>query len=104
MSVLRIPLRVSAALRLKLGAIPVIDTAFATLVTKRADGFLISPDALFVTCREQLLALAARHALPAMYHRREFVEAGGLMSYGSNLADQFRQTGVCASRILKGAL
>ncbi len=69
---------------------------------KRADAFLISSDVLFVTRRVQLLTLAARHALPAMYHRREFAEAGGLMSYGSDLADQFRQTGVYAGRILKG--
>jgi putative ABC transport system substrate-binding protein len=80
-----------------------IDTAFATLVEKRIDGFLISPDALFVTRREQILRLAARHAIPAMYHRREFVDAGGLMSYGSSLADQFRQAGVYAGRILTGA-
>ena len=64
-----------------------IDTAFATLVRERADAFLISPEALFVSRRVQLVTLAARHALPAMYHRREFAEAGGLMSYGSNLAD-----------------
>jgi putative ABC transport system substrate-binding protein len=79
-----------------------IDTAFTTLVKKRADAFLISPDTLFVTRRVQLLTLAARHVLPAMYHRREFAEAGGLMSYGSSLTDQFRQTGVYAGRILKG--
>ena len=57
---------------------------------------------MFVTRRVQLLTLAARHAVPAMYHRREFAEAGGLMSYGSDLADQFRQAGVYAGRILKG--
>ena len=79
-----------------------IDTAFATLVNKRTDAFLISPDVLFLTRRVQLLTLAARHALPAIYHRREFAEAGGLMSYGSSLTDQFRQTGVYAGRILKG--
>jgi putative ABC transport system substrate-binding protein len=79
-----------------------IDTAFATLIQKRFDGFLISPEALFVDRRVQLITLAARHALPALYHRRELAEAGGLMSYGSNLADQFRQTGVYAGRILKG--
>jgi ABC-type uncharacterized transport system substrate-binding protein len=79
-----------------------IDMAFTTLVKKRADAFLISPDTLFVTRRVQLLTLAARHVLPAMYHRREFAEAGGLMSYGSSLTDQFRQTGVYAGRILKG--
>jgi putative ABC transport system substrate-binding protein len=79
-----------------------IDAAFAALVKKRADAFMISSDILFVTRRVQLLTLAARHAMPAMYHRREFAEAGGLMSYGSDLADQFRQTGVYAGRILKG--
>jgi putative tryptophan/tyrosine transport system substrate-binding protein len=79
-----------------------IDTAFATLVKGRADAFLISPEALFVTRRVQLLTLAARHTLPALYHRREFTDAGGLMSYGSSLADQFRQTGISAGRILKG--
>jgi ABC-type uncharacterized transport system substrate-binding protein len=79
-----------------------IDAAFATFVKKRADAFLISPDALFVSRRVQLITQAVRHALPALYHRREFAEAGGLMSYGSDLADQFRQTGVYAGRILKG--
>jgi putative ABC transport system substrate-binding protein len=68
----------------------------------RADAFLISPEALFVTRRVQLLTLAARHGLPAIYHRRDFTDAGGLMSYGSSLADQFRQTGLYAGRILKG--
>jgi ABC-type uncharacterized transport system substrate-binding protein len=79
-----------------------IDTAFAMIVRMRADAFLISPEALFVTRRVQLLTLAARHALPAVYHRREFADAGGLMSYGSSLAEQFRQTGLYAGRILKG--
>jgi putative ABC transport system substrate-binding protein len=58
---------------------------------------------LFIAHREQIVTLAARHTIPAMYHRREFVDAGGLMSYGSNLADQVRQTGVYAGRILAGA-
>jgi putative ABC transport system substrate-binding protein len=79
-----------------------IDTAFAKLVKMRADAFLISPEALFVARRSQLLTLAARHAVPALYHRREFADAGGLMSYGSSFADQFRQTGIYAGRILKG--
>jgi putative ABC transport system substrate-binding protein len=79
-----------------------IDMAFATLVKKRADALLVSPDPLFVTRRVQLITLAVRHTLPALYHRREFAEAGGLMSYGSDLPDQFRQTGVYAGRILKG--
>jgi putative ABC transport system substrate-binding protein len=80
-----------------------IDVAFTTFARIRVDGFLISPEALFVANRGQIIALAARHGLPAMYHRREFVDAGGLMSYGSSLAGQFRQTGVYAGRILKGA-
>ena len=79
-----------------------IDMAFATLVKKRADALLVSPDPLFVTRRVQLITLAVRHTLPALYYRREFAEAGGLMSYGSDLPDQFRQTGVYAGRILKG--
>ena len=79
-----------------------IDTAFATLVKMQADAFLISPEALFVTRRFQFLTLAARHAIPALYHRRQFTDAGGLMSYGSSFADQFRQTGLYAGRILKG--
>ena len=79
-----------------------IDTAFATLVEKRADALLPSPDPLFVTRRVQLITLAVRHALPALYHRRELAEAGGLMSYGSDLPDQYRQAGVFVGRILKG--
>ena len=79
-----------------------IDNAFATLVKKRADAFLISPDALFVTRRVQFIMLAVRHKLPALYHRREFAEAGGLMSYGSDLVDQFHQTSVYVGRILRG--
>jgi putative ABC transport system substrate-binding protein len=79
-----------------------IDKAFVTLLNKRAEALIVSTDALFVNRRVQLVTLAARHAVPAMYFRREFAEAGGLMSYGSNLADQFRQVGIYAGRILKG--
>jgi putative tryptophan/tyrosine transport system substrate-binding protein len=79
-----------------------IDAAFAIFANKGIDAFLISPEALFVTRRVQLVTLAARHAMPAIYHRREFADAGGLMSYGSSFADQFRQTGIYAGRILKG--
>jgi putative tryptophan/tyrosine transport system substrate-binding protein len=79
-----------------------IDTAFATLVKKRADALLIGPDALFVTRRVQLIMLAVRHMLPALYHRREFAEAGGLMSYGSDLVDQYHQTSVYVGRIPRG--
>jgi ABC-type uncharacterized transport system substrate-binding protein len=79
-----------------------IDVAFATLGKKRADALLISPDALFVTRRVQLIMLAVRHTLPALCHRRELAEAGGLMSYGSDLSDQYRQTGLTVGRILRG--
>jgi len=79
-----------------------IDAAFALLVKRRADGLLVSPDALFVTHRVQILALAARYAVPAMYFRREFADAGGLMSYGSDLSDQFRQNAIYAGRVLRG--
>jgi len=79
-----------------------IDTGFAILVKSQADAFLISTDALFLARRVQLLTLAARYAIPGMYFRREFAEAGGLMSYGSNLAEQFRQNGIYAGRILNG--
>jgi putative ABC transport system substrate-binding protein len=79
-----------------------IDAAFPTLVKKRAEALLISPDALFVTRRVQLNMLAMRYMLPTLYHRRELVEAGGLMSYGSDLLEQYRRSGVYVGRILKG--
>jgi len=79
-----------------------IDTGFRTLANKRAAALLVSPDALFLAHRVKLVALAARRAVPAMYFRREFAEAGGLISYGSNIRDQFRRAGDYAARILKG--
>jgi putative tryptophan/tyrosine transport system substrate-binding protein len=79
-----------------------IDRAFATLVNKQSNALLVSTDALFVTRRVQLVTLAVRHAVPTIYFRREFTEVGGLMSYGSNLAEQFRQNGIYTGRILKG--
>jgi len=79
-----------------------IDTAFATLTQKRADAVVFTPDALFDSRRVQLAILAARHQLPALHWKREFAEVGGLMSYGSNVADVIRQTGVYTGRILKG--
>jgi putative ABC transport system substrate-binding protein len=63
----------------------------------------VADDALFQNRRENLVALAARHAVPAIYGRREYPAAGGLMSYGASTADQYRQSGLYAARILKGA-
>jgi putative ABC transport system substrate-binding protein len=80
-----------------------IDAAFSALVQRQDAAVLVIPDALFFDRRVQLIALAARHAIPAIYASREYAEAGGLMSYGTDLADVFRQVGAYAGRILKGA-
>jgi putative tryptophan/tyrosine transport system substrate-binding protein len=80
-----------------------IDAAFATFVRERPDAVFVGLDVFFISRRAQLVNLASRHALPATYHLREFAEAGGLMSYGTNIVDTFRQVGVYAGRILKGA-
>jgi ABC-type uncharacterized transport system substrate-binding protein len=80
-----------------------IETAFASLLRLQASALFVFPDATFTRQRDQLVALAARYAVPAMYHFREFVEAGGLISYGVHFADAFRQVGVYTGQILKGA-
>src|SRR5262245_48803451 len=80
-----------------------IDLAFATLVQRGAGALLMSADTYFQVQREQLVALAARHAVPAMYEWREFVRAGGLMSYSTMRSEYMLQVGVYVGRILNGA-
>jgi putative tryptophan/tyrosine transport system substrate-binding protein len=80
-----------------------INAAFAILVRARPDALYVGGDSLFTSRRVQLATLAARHGIPALYSTREFCEIGGLMSYGSNAADAWRQVGTYTGRILKGA-
>jgi putative ABC transport system substrate-binding protein len=80
-----------------------IDAAFGTLMQLQADALVIGPDPFFHSRREQLVALAARHTVPAIYEWRESAAAGGLMSYGASLTSVFRQLGIYAGKILKGA-
>jgi putative tryptophan/tyrosine transport system substrate-binding protein len=87
---------------LKASTIRDIDAAFARLVQMRADALLVATDAFFFTRAPQLVVLAARHAIPTVYFRREFATAGGLMSYAANSNESYRLLGVYAARILKG--
>jgi len=79
-----------------------VDLAFATLAQKRAGALLVTADAFLFSQREKLVALAAHHAMPAIYSYREFITAGGLASYSASLADAYRQGGVYTGRILRG--
>jgi putative ABC transport system substrate-binding protein len=79
-----------------------ISPAFSDAVHKQVDALLISPDPLFSNRPVPLAILAARHAMPTIYALREFADAGGLMSYGSNFTDLFRQAGTYTGRVLKG--
>jgi putative ABC transport system substrate-binding protein len=79
-----------------------IDTAFATLVQLHAGALAVVPDPLFLARREQLVALAARHAVPVIYSGRETVEAGGLISYAASFTAAFHLLGIYAGRVLKG--
>jgi putative tryptophan/tyrosine transport system substrate-binding protein len=80
-----------------------IDAAFASLVQDRADALFVGPGAFFNARRVQLVGLAAHHRIPSTYSARAYAEAGGLMTYGTNQADMFRQVGSYAGRVLKGA-
>jgi putative ABC transport system substrate-binding protein len=80
-----------------------IEAAFATLLRDRVEALLVAPDAFFVSRRVQFATLATRHGIPAAYVSREVVEVGGLMSYGTDRAEMFRQVGAYTGQILKGA-
>jgi putative ABC transport system substrate-binding protein len=80
-----------------------IDAAFTMIAEQGIGALLVASDAFFFSRRNQIAALAARYAVPAMYQLREYVKAGGLMSYGANLADAYRQIGMYTGKVLKGA-
>jgi len=80
-----------------------IDAAFATLAQLRVEALVVEPDPFFNVRREQLVALTARHAMPAIFELREFVTAGGLMSYGASIVEVYREAGVYTGKILNGA-
>ena len=80
-----------------------INATFASFARERPDALFVSPDTFFGIRRVQLTHLASRHGLPTAYAVRDYAEAGGLMSYGPNISDAWRQVGIYTGRILKGA-
>jgi putative tryptophan/tyrosine transport system substrate-binding protein len=81
---------------------PELDAAFSTVARQHAGALFVAPNPFFFSQRERIVGLAARHAMPALYVRREYAEAGGLASYGTSLVDTYRQIGVYAGRVLNG--
>jgi putative tryptophan/tyrosine transport system substrate-binding protein len=79
-----------------------LDEQLSALVQRRVDALIVAPDAFFDSQRDRIVTVVARHAIPTIYERRETAVAGGLMSYGANIADAFHQAGVYTGRILKG--
>ena len=89
--------------RLNATTIGEIDAGFVTFARERLDALLVAADGFFVSRRVQIATLTARDRIPAVYGERDFVTAGGLMSYGTDIVDSFRQVGVYTGKILKGA-
>jgi len=87
---------------LRAGSEREIDTAFTTITQQGASALLVGADTFFLAYRDHLVALAARHAIPAIYWTRDFAVAGGLMSYGTDFADSYRQAGIYTGRIVRG--
>jgi putative ABC transport system substrate-binding protein len=79
-----------------------LDAAFATLPNLRAEGVVVAPEPFFDSQRDRIVSLSARHSVPAIYGFRDYVVAGGLISYGTSITDSYRQAGIYAARILKG--
>jgi putative ABC transport system substrate-binding protein len=88
---------------LRAGTVSEIDSAVATIAQTKSSVLLVSADPLFLSRRDQLVALVTRHAIPSIYEWRQFAEAGGLMSYGIDLVDAYRQAGIYVGKILRGA-
>jgi putative ABC transport system substrate-binding protein len=80
-----------------------LEAAFATMVQHRVGSLIVMPDPFFISRREQLVALAARHAMPAIYPLKTFGDLGGLMSYGGNIVELNQQAGIYVGKILRGA-
>jgi putative ABC transport system substrate-binding protein len=80
-----------------------LEAAFATMAQEKVGTLVVVPDAFLISRRDEIVALAARYAVPTMYQFRDYALAGGLMSYGASLSDQYRQVGLYAGMILKGA-